>query len=185
MRIIARMIPFAVALAFPLSGHPASAQKNPQVQPVPNVQPKESSIKEAPGFPGKGKREDWQKATESFNQGIDLAASKKYPDAIKKYNAAIAKYPYSPVFYTNLGFALERTSDPKAGEAACRKAIALDKEFGGAWENLGNCLFDQGKLTESREAFEGALKCELKLSKRNELLSVVDKLNDMIKKGGK
>jgi tetratricopeptide (TPR) repeat protein len=185
MRKIVRVIPLVVACSALLSTQPVKAQKNPSVQPVPNVTPTENSIKDAPGFPGKGKKEDWQKATVLFNEGIDLAKAKKYPEAIKKYNAAIAKYAFDPVMYANLGFALERNSDPKAGEAACRKGVALDKEFGGAWENLGNCLYDQGKLTESRDAFEGALKCELKLTKRNELLKVVDILNDKIKKGTK
>ena len=185
MRKILRVIPYLVACWALLPSPPANAQKNPQVQPVPNVPPTQNAIKDAPGFPGKGKKDDWQKATVLFNEGIDLAAAKKYPEAIKKYNAAIAKYAYDPVMFANLGFALEKTSEPKAGEAACRKAIALDKEFGGAWENLGNCLYDQGKLEESRDAFNGALKCELKLTKRNELLHVVDVLNDQIKKAHK
>lgn len=138
----------------------------------------------APGFPGKGNHADWQKATRIYNQGIDYSAAKDYPNAIKKYREAIAIYAYDPMFYTNLGFALERAADPKAGEEACRKALALDKEQWGAWENLGNCLYDQNKLTESRDAFNKALDCELPLSKRNEFLKVIGILTDKIKASG-
>ena len=135
---------------------------------------------QAPGFPGKGDIKNWTKATKFFNDGIDASASKKYPEAIKLYNQAIAIYPYSPTFYANLGFALERNSDAKGGVEACKKAIALQKDFGGAWENLGNCQFDLGLLKDSKDSFNEALKCELPVSKRDELLKVVDVLTKKI-----
>jgi TolA-binding protein len=141
-----------------------------------------SGIPKAPGFPGKGKITDWKKATVLFNQGIDCSRSKDYTNAVKKYQAAIAIYPFDPNFFANMGFAYEHCNDPKSGEAACRKAVALDKQFGGGYENLGNCLYDQNKLVESKAAFNQAVQCELPLTKRNELLKVIDTLDLEIKK---
>jgi tetratricopeptide (TPR) repeat protein len=134
----------------------------------------------APGFPGKGDAKNWTKATKFFNDGIDCSSSKKYAQAIKLYNQAIATYPYDPMFYANLGFALERNGDPKAGGDACKKALDLQKDFGGAWENLGNCQYDLGDLQGSKESFEQAVKCELPLPKRNELLNVIEVLKKKI-----
>jgi tetratricopeptide (TPR) repeat protein len=176
-----RLIPLTVAAIMGCTSlatlliQPSQAQQD-QVQA--------SSIPNAPGFPGKGKIADWKKATVLFNEGIDCSRSKDYKGAVKKYQAAIAVYPFDPNFFANMGFAYERCNDPKSGEAACRKAIALDKQFGGGYENLGNCLYDQNRLVESKAAFNQAIGCELKLSKRNELLKVIDTLNDEIKKHG-
>lgn len=139
--------------------------------------------KMAPGFPGQGDPNAWKKATKFFNDGIDASSAKKYAEAVKLYKQAIATYPYDSNFYANLGFALERNGDPAAGVEACKKAIALSKDFGGAWENLGNCQYDLGKLKESRDAFNQALNCDLSPSKRNELLNVVSVLSKKIAGG--
>jgi tetratricopeptide (TPR) repeat protein len=176
-----RLIPLTVAALIACSSlatltvRPSQAQQN---------QVEAASIPNAPGFPGKGKIADWKKATVLFNQGIDCSRSKDYKGAIKKYQAAIAVYPFDPNFFANMGFAYERCSDPKSGEAACRKAVALDKQFGGGYENLGNCLYDQNRLTESKAAFNQAVQCELPLTKRNELLKVIDTLDVEITKHG-
>jgi tetratricopeptide (TPR) repeat protein len=138
----------------------------------------------APGFPGKGDVKDWTKATKFFNQGIDHASSKDYKAAIKSYNQAIDAYSYDPMFFANLGFALERNSQPKEGVDACKKAIDLQKDFGGAWENLGNCQYDLGDLQGSRDSFNHALQCELSIPKRNELLHVVEVLTKKIAESG-
>jgi tetratricopeptide (TPR) repeat protein len=134
----------------------------------------------APGFPGQGDANDWKKATKFFNLGIDASGAGKFAEAIKSYNQAIQIYPYDPMFYANLGYALERNNKPADGVTACKKAIQLQKDFGGAWENLGNCEFDLGHLKESRDAFNHALKCELTVRKRDELIKVVQTLTDKI-----
>lgn len=139
----------------------------------------------AAGFPGKGDPKAWVRATKYFNDGIDYAAKKKYKEAIRQYNQAISIYKFSPTFYANLGYALERDSNPAAGVEACKKATEVDKTFPGGWENLGNCQYDLGKYSDSRDSFNEALKCDLKPSKRNELLDVVQKLTEIIDKGGK
>lgn len=160
---------------------PVRAQ-NAQLQVSPSTQVETGSIPNAPGFPGKGKIADWKKATVLFNEGIDASRAHDYKGAVKKYQAAIAIYPFDPNFFANMGYAYEHCNDPKSGEAACRKAVALDKGFGGGYENLGNCLYDQNKLAESKAAFNQAVSCELPLTKRNELLKVIDTLDAEIKK---
>jgi tetratricopeptide (TPR) repeat protein len=136
----------------------------------------------APGFPGQGDANDWKKATKFFNLGIDASGAGKFPEAIKLYNQAIGIYPYDFIYYANLGYALERNSKPAEGVIACKKAIQLQKDFGGAWENLGNCEYDLGHYKESRDAFNHALKCELTVRKRDELIKVVQKLTEQIDK---
>ncbi len=141
-----------------------------------------SPPKMAPGFPGQGEAKDWTKATKFYNEGIDASGAKKYAEAVKLYNQAIAIYPYDANFYANLGFALERTNNAAAGVTACKKSVQLQKDFGGAWENLGNCEYDLNHLKESRDAFNQALKCELTPRKREELINVVQQLTKQIEK---
>ncbi len=174
-----------VASAQPTANSPSSASPNPQITPAKNSQASVNPIKDAPGFPGKGNKESWQKATKHYNKGIDYAREKDYANAIKEYNQAIALYPFDPFFFSNLGYALWRRSELKDAETALRKAVALDKTFGGAWENLGNVLYDQGRLVDSRDAFNNALNCELALTKRNELMHVMTLLTEQIKRSQK
>lgn len=136
--------------------------------------------KMAPGFPGQGDANNWKKSTKFFNLGIDASGAGKFPEAIKLYNQAIGIYPYDFMYYANLGYALWRNSKPADGAAASKKAIQLQKDFGGAWENLGNCEYDLGHYKESREAFNNALKCELTVRKRDELIKVVQQLTELI-----
>jgi Tfp pilus assembly protein PilF len=176
-----RLIPLTVAALISATSLTMLSVQSSQAQ---QSQVEAGSIPNAPGFPGKGKIADWKKATVLFNQGIDYSRSKDYKNAVKKYQAAIAIYPFDPNFFANMGFAYEHCNDPKAGEMACRKAVALDKEFGGGYENLGNCLYDQNRLVESKAAFNQAVSCTLPLTKRNELLKVIDTLDAQIKKTG-
>ncbi len=165
---------------------PNSETKSPAQAPQLQANPfKNASAPPAAGFPGKGDIKIWTKATVPFNAGIDLSSSKKYKEAVAKYREAIKIYPYAPTFYANMAFALERGGDPAAGVEACKKAIELDKGMGGAYENMGNCLYDLGKYSESRDAFSKALSCELTMTKRNELIEVINKLNTIIKTAGK
>ncbi|HEY9759348.1 MAG TPA: tetratricopeptide repeat protein [Oculatellaceae cyanobacterium] len=165
------------------AGGNASQPTNADPNNVSNLKPYEPP-KMAPGFPGKGDSKDWTKATKFYNDGIDRASAKDYKEAIKLYNQAIEVYPYDPMFYANLGFALERNSQPKEGVDACKKAISLQKDFGGAWENLGNCQYDLGDLKGSLDSFNQALKCDLPMPKRTELLKVVDVLTKKIAETG-
>lgn len=139
------------------------------------------AIAQAPGFPGKGRIEIWQKATVFFNQGIDFSRSKEYAKAAGKYRKAISIYPYDAGFYNNLSFVLEHTADPKGGEEAARKAISLEPKSWGAWENLGNCLYDQNKLTESKAAFTEALQCSPPSKRRTNYQTVLSILDSKIK----
>lgn len=174
MNKLIRLIPLSVAVMITCMQVTSAQEGQVQAGSIPN----------APGFPGKGKNADWKKATVLFNEGIDCSRAKNYKGAVLKYKAAIAIYPYDPNFFANMGYAYEHCNDPKAGEAACRKAVALDKEFGGGYENLGNCLYDQGRLVESKAAFNQAVNCMLPLSKRTELLKVIDTLDLEIKQHG-
>jgi tetratricopeptide (TPR) repeat protein len=139
------------------------------------------AIAGVPGFPGKGNEKTWQKATVFYNQGIDLSHSKEYEKAAKKYRQAIAIYPYDANFFNNLSFVLERTANSKGGEVAARKAISLQPTAWGAWENLGNCLYDQNKFQESKAAYTQALQCSPPSSRRADFQTVISTLDRKIK----
>src|SRR5271155_3003625 len=156
----------------------APQQQAPQQPPNPF---KDKAAPPAPGFPGKGDIKAWTRATVLFNQAIDLSSSRKFKEAVAKYQEAIKIYPYDPTFYANMAFSLERSGDPAAGVEASKKAIALQKDHYGAYENMGNCLYDLGKYSESRDAFNKALGCEMPMSKHDELIQVVNKLTTIIK----
>ena len=103
-------------------------------------------------FPGQGRRQDWDKAIPLYNQAIDLQNTDKYEAAVKKYKSAIAIYPFDENYWLGLGFCLEKIGNAKEGEVACHKAIDLDPKDWGPWENLANCLDDQGRESEARNA---------------------------------
>lgn len=53
-----------------------------------------------------------------------------------------------------VGLAWLRLGEPVKGEAALRRALALDAARADAWHDLGELLISQGRFAEAREAFE-------------------------------
>ncbi len=128
-------------------------------------------------FPGQGSRQDWDKAIPFYNQAVDLQNNDKYTAAIQKYKSAIAIYTFDENYWIGLGFCLEKVGNAKEGEVACRKAIDLDPKDWGPWENLANCLDDQGRESEARDAVLMALKKSPPENKRKEFEMAVKELD--------
>jgi tetratricopeptide (TPR) repeat protein len=109
-------------------------------------------------FPGKGDKQQWEKAARIYNEGVDLFHASKTDQAIEKFNQAIATYPYDPNFYNELGLAFDDKGNLAASEAAYRNATALNSRNWKQWGNLGIVLYEQDRFKEAKDAFNQALK---------------------------
>jgi tetratricopeptide (TPR) repeat protein len=120
-------------------------------------------------FPGKGDKQQWEKAARIYNEGVDLFHAGKTDQAIEKFNQAIAIYPYDPNFYDELGLTFDDKGSLVASEAAHRKAIALNSTKWGYWGNLGVVLYKQNRLQEAKDAFNQALKLNPPAKKQTDI----------------
>ena len=102
-----------------------------------------------------------------------LAAQPNHPDAlhllgliaqqVRRYDVAVEligqaiKRNAHPVYYSNLGVALNDQGRLGEAIAAYRQAISIKPDFAEAYSNLGNALNDQGKLGEAMAAYRQAI----------------------------
>lgn len=115
---------------------------------------------DAKTFPGKGSKEAWKKAGAAFDAGLANSKSGNQEAAIMQYQIAIATYPYSDVYYRNLGVNFERRKKPgdlTKAEAVYRKATECDPKDWRNWNALATVLSDQKKYKECRDACKRAL----------------------------
>ena len=110
-------------------------------------------------FPGQGNPADWSDALPYYNRANHYADKERYDEAVEDYKEAIARYPYDPDFYINLGFVYRKLEEYGNAEKAFRKAISLRDKDWMSWSNLANALLKQNRLPETIATFEKALKC--------------------------
>lgn len=113
-------------------------------------------------FPGKGSKQAWTRSTVPYNEGVDLAAAKKWDAAISKYQEANAMYPFSDGHFYNLGVAYEKRAKPgdlAKSEAAYRKATDLCATDWRNWNALANVVGDQERYRECRDLLKKAADC--------------------------
>lgn len=108
-------------------------------------------------FPGKGETAKWEKANDSFNQGIAFYRLAKYPDAIAKYKQAITIYPYDYEYFNNLGLTYKKNGDLDLAIEALKKSIEMKPNIWESWSNLGNVYKHQRKPEEAIAAYAKAL----------------------------
>jgi tetratricopeptide (TPR) repeat protein len=68
-------------------------------------------------FPGKGDASDWSDALPYYNRANHYGDKGRYDEAVEDYKEAIARYPYDPDFYINLGFVYRKLEE--YGNAGC------------------------------------------------------------------
>ena len=87
-----------------------------------------------------------------------LAAQKRFGEAVKFLQKAIALRPADPVLLGNFGGLLTEANDPLAAIAPLREAIRLKPDQLDAVVNLGVAYQSSGRLEDARKQFERALK---------------------------
>lgn len=116
------------------------------------------SVAFASEFNGKGKHEDWQKASLVFNAGNALVNAKDYKAAAAKYREAISIYPFDDDFYAGLGITLREQGDLTGAETQFRKALDLNPASWNTWGGLGKVYYKQHRYAEAKDAISQALK---------------------------
>jgi tetratricopeptide (TPR) repeat protein len=83
------------------------------------------------------------------------------PDLAIAHLRAACQAPRAPALYfSNLAEMCRQRGLLEEGEAAGRRAIALEPRLEGAWNNLGILLQEQGKLEESRTCLQRVLQMQ-------------------------
>jgi tetratricopeptide (TPR) repeat protein len=83
--------------------------------------------------------------------------TQRYDESLADYERALTVRPNSPSLWAGKGWLLiDHLGRLKEGEAACKKALALDEEEGNAWFCQGLALAQRGS-PDARKSFDRAL----------------------------
>ena len=86
-------------------------------------------------------------------------------DFIKDYTSEDGNTKYHAEFHYNLGSAFHELKFLDKGEAAYKKAIALDSKYIEAFNNLGTVYNDMGRLHDAKFCFEKTIELDSEYSK--------------------
>ena len=90
------------------------------------------------------------------NLGNCLMGMSRFGDAALAYHYAVKSSPQNSNYLVNLGGVLAR-DDLVGAIDLLERALAIQPNFGEAWNNLANLYRDQGSLEKSAKAYEKAL----------------------------
>jgi tetratricopeptide (TPR) repeat protein len=96
-----------------------------------------------------------ERALELWRTGYAHQIRGDLPRAIELYSESIKLHPTAEA-HTFRGWAYRFLDRIEDAIAECRKAIAVDPEFGNPYNDIGAYLIDQGKLDEAVEWLEKA-----------------------------
>ena len=89
-----------------------------------------------------------RRAHQLFVEGYRLHMAGDVDAAISRYQESIASRPTAEA-HTFLGWALSFLERLDDAIAECKKAIAVDPDFGNPYNDIGSYLLKQGKLDEA------------------------------------
>jgi tetratricopeptide (TPR) repeat protein len=92
----------------------------------------------------------------AFQKGFAHHFMGRYDRAVELYRESIAAAP-SPEAHTFLGWSLSHLGRFEEAIAECRKAIALDPEFGNPYNDIGVYLIQLGRKHEAEPWFHKAI----------------------------
>ncbi len=111
-------------------------------------------------FPGKGSREEWERAWVSGSKANKLSKQGDYQGAIKLDKEAISIYPHESVFYHNLGNSLAKLGQFEEARKAQEQAIAIEPNYVGAWISVGATFEKQKRLADAERCYRKAVQIE-------------------------
>ena len=97
-----------------------------------------------------------RRARQLFAEAYQLQMSGRLEEAIARYRDSIASHPTAEA-HTFLGWTYSFQDRLDEAIAECKKAIAVDPEFGNPYNDIGSYLFKQGKLDEAIPWLERAI----------------------------
>lgn len=93
-------------------------------------------------------------------RGVEAFKERRHLEAIKHFEAALARRPRFAPWHSSLGAALRAAGRLADAIAAHRRAIELDPGFAAAHNNLGNALKDAGDLVGAESALREACRAD-------------------------
>ncbi|MEZ4641068.1 MAG: hypothetical protein R2856_39940, partial [Caldilineaceae bacterium] len=100
--------------------------------------------------------EAWQQAIEFFREGVRLKEEGDLAGAMQKYRQSLFFFPTAEA-HTFLGLAYASLHLYNEAIAECKRAIAVDADFGNAYNDIGAYLLEQGKPREAITWFQQAI----------------------------
>lgn len=100
--------------------------------------------------------EAWQQAMEFLQEGIQRQQSNDLTSAIAKYRLSLAFYP-TPEAHTYLGWAYAALDLYAEAIDECKRAIALDPEYGNPYNDIGAYLLENRNYAEAVPWLEKAI----------------------------
>jgi tetratricopeptide (TPR) repeat protein len=97
-----------------------------------------------------------RRAQQLFTEAYRLHMSGDVEPAIERYRASIAECPTAEA-HTFLGWALSFQNKLEDAISECKRAIAIDPDFGNPYNDIGSYLLKQGKLDEAIPWLEQAI----------------------------
>lgn len=89
-----------------------------------------------------------RRAHQLFVEGYRLHMARDVAGAIGRYQESIDTHPTAEA-HTFLGWAFSFLDRPDDAIAECKKAIAIDPDFGNPYNDIGSYLLKQGKLDDA------------------------------------
>jgi len=90
--------------------------------------------------------------------GNALQKSGRYLEASDDYARALSILPESAEAYSNLAAVAGASGLQELAQTFCRMSLAVDPNYAGAWDNLGNVFALQGLWDDALDAYDRALK---------------------------
>ncbi len=97
-----------------------------------------------------------EKAVAAWQDGYVLHSYGQYERAIEFYRKSISIHPTAEA-HTFLGWSMSHLGRREEAIAECKKAIALDPEFGNPYNDIGAYLIELGKPREAIPWLESAM----------------------------
>jgi tetratricopeptide (TPR) repeat protein len=98
-----------------------------------------------------------EKAVKLFQEAYRCQREGELEEAIRLYQKSIAIYPTAEA-HTFLGWTYSFQGNYEEAVEECKKAIALDPDFGNPYNDIGAYLINMGKLEEAIPWLEKAIR---------------------------
>jgi len=100
------------------------------------------------------------KAEKEFQKGKDASDRKDWPEATKRFQAAIAIYPDYDLAYNGLGQAMASSGDTAGARSAFEKAVQINDNFAVAYRNLARISLNEHKFDEMENLLTRSLSAD-------------------------
>lgn len=106
--------------------------------------------------PSDDQLEAWQQAMEYFQEGYRLQENGDLASAMQKYRLSIFLYPTAEA-HTYLGWIYSHLNLYAEAIAECKRAIAVDPDFGNPYNDIGAYLVELNRQKEAIPWFQKAI----------------------------